>query len=916
MVCPIFWKSGNSDEDPFKIFDVVCICHTQINTMDPLMYFTDFDYGFILFASMFALYSNSIDTGYVWDDRAAIVDNLDVHGTTPLSTLFTNDFWGQDMQLWDSHKSYRPFTVLTYRMNHTLGGLQPWGYHLGNVLIYSLCTVFMYMFASQWMSKRGARVAALIFGFHPVHVEAVASLVGRADALCGLLFLASSYLYTAHIRNQGSGYTARVLTLIGAIICGLASSLSKEVGVTIFGVLILLEFANQAWIFQLKCIDRRRSRKAPLRLTNDDCMNSFIAGLKETINDKGSIFRIILCIITLCTFMYVRLLLHGKHTMYKWTYAENHVHLMPSFSARAMSYGQSHFWYIAKLFYPRYLCFDYGLACLPTIVSFFDIRNIMPLFMYAAIGSLVVASLRRMRIVYLVGLAALLLPLFPALNILFPVGTLLAERLLFVPSVGFAMIVAEFLTVDILPMWTAIGTHLSGNRIGAKLGWFGNLLGNILGLERIEFASEELTSTTTSEEGSLIANTNTMSVSPPRSASNSPLKQGSAMKSPLTGSPMRFPLTSTSTTNSTPSNNRYQSSNNSNVTAAAEKRKVTSNGGRSLTGLFLLPLIVLYSARVITRNIHWSSETEIFERALDVCPLSIKANNNIGMFRLGRGDFNGAQDVLENALFVHNNQVSAHINVAISYCRSGGFLNGLAHFERARLLHSSGYAKINGYKGICLNEWSNHINEENVEHIGLLKAQAAAELDMAIASGWAPPAIGFQRAILALDTGDYETSLRLTLAAVETSAQAALTPHIPSQDMIGLHAGYNMLGVVYNHRKRDGDVELSEKYYLKALEVSPNNCDTANNLGMLYRQLGRLDDARKTLKLCDLSTMTMADSRGATLNNLGMLEMDSGNVATALEYFQASLASLKNGKADPNWGTIYRNFETAKQRLG
>ena len=85
------------------------------------MYFTDFDYGFILFASMFALYSNSIDTGYVWDDRAAIVDNLDVHGTTPLSTLFTNDFWGQDMQLWDSHKSYRPFTVLTYRMNHTLG---------------------------------------------------------------------------------------------------------------------------------------------------------------------------------------------------------------------------------------------------------------------------------------------------------------------------------------------------------------------------------------------------------------------------------------------------------------------------------------------------------------------------------------------------------------------------------------------------------------------------------------------------------------------------------------------------------------------------------------------------------------------------------------------------------------------------
>jgi Tfp pilus assembly protein PilF len=108
---------------------------------------------------------------------------------------------------------------------------------------------------------------------------------------------------------------------------------------------------------------------------------------------------------------------------------------------------------------------------------------------------------------------------------------------------------------------------------------------------------------------------------------------------------------------------------------------------------------------------------------------------------------------------------------------------------------------------------------------------------------------------------------------------------------------------------------MAEKYYRKALEFSPNNCDTANNLGMLYRQMGRLDDARSTLQRCDMATMA-EETRGATFNNIGMLELDLGNNAAAFEHFKAALELIKNRKADPNWATIYGNFETAKQRLG
>ena len=66
-----------------------------------------------------------------YDFRAAILTNQDVHGSRPLSDLLVHDFWGQDITLVDSHKSYRPLTVLTYRLNYALFGVQPWGYHVG-----------------------------------------------------------------------------------------------------------------------------------------------------------------------------------------------------------------------------------------------------------------------------------------------------------------------------------------------------------------------------------------------------------------------------------------------------------------------------------------------------------------------------------------------------------------------------------------------------------------------------------------------------------------------------------------------------------------------------------------------------------------------------------------------------------------
>ena len=61
-------------------------------------------------------YINSLNGDFVHDDIYAIKRNLDVTGHKPFLEMFSNDFWGRSMKSFKSHKSYRPITVLTFRL--------------------------------------------------------------------------------------------------------------------------------------------------------------------------------------------------------------------------------------------------------------------------------------------------------------------------------------------------------------------------------------------------------------------------------------------------------------------------------------------------------------------------------------------------------------------------------------------------------------------------------------------------------------------------------------------------------------------------------------------------------------------------------------------------------------------------------
>ena len=122
----------------------------------------------------FAVYLNSLGLQFCFDDEIAINKNHDIMPNTSWSNLLLNDFWGKPIGSSDSHKSYRPLTVATFKLNYMLHELQPLGYHLVNVLLHSaVCYLYVLLCGVVFSEVWPALIAGLLFAVHPIHTEAV-----------------------------------------------------------------------------------------------------------------------------------------------------------------------------------------------------------------------------------------------------------------------------------------------------------------------------------------------------------------------------------------------------------------------------------------------------------------------------------------------------------------------------------------------------------------------------------------------------------------------------------------------------------------------------------------------------------------------------------------------------------------------
>ena len=177
----------------------------------------------LVFVAAVALYLPTVRHGFVQDDRAIIVSNPAAHSIGSGVAAFDDPYWPRET----GAGLYRPLTILSYALDWTVSGGRPGWLHVMNALWHGLATVLLVALLTRWLPTMAAAAAGLAFAWHPVHVEAVASLVGRAE-----LLVAAGIL--------GSVLAARRGQWALAVLCAALATLSKEHGV-IAGVVILLD---------------------------------------------------------------------------------------------------------------------------------------------------------------------------------------------------------------------------------------------------------------------------------------------------------------------------------------------------------------------------------------------------------------------------------------------------------------------------------------------------------------------------------------------------------------------------------------------------------------------------------------------------------------------------------------------------
>ncbi|XP_071526882.1 protein O-mannosyl-transferase TMTC1-like [Panulirus ornatus] len=443
------------------------------------------------------VYVNGLTGDFVHDDVSAIKTNPDVLGTNPLSHVFLNDYWGKPMADPLSHKSYRPFTILTFRINHVVFGLRPVSFHLLNVLLHScVCLLLTRLLLRLLNLPQGTVLSAgLIFATHPVHTEAVTGLVGRADVLASLSFLAAILTYHRAIEDddegdpenaedideeeEGEGWEGKggVSFLVegGGSVGGacwdsgrrvLPGILHEDTGGgevraegteegggggrrgggrggwmwvhragVLAGVGTLCKEHGLTALLVCAAWDLIRHRRQVRQLL---CKQAAIKAVRPLLG------RLLWLGVMGTTILALRLwLLQGSSPAF--CDQDNPASFSPSTLTRTLTFSYLPAFNTWLLLCPWALSHDWQMGSIPLLTSLIDVRNVASLVFYAALLLILRGGcLRKGREgqAVLLGLSLMVLPFLPATNLLFTVGFVVAERILYIPSLGFSVLVS------------------------------------------------------------------------------------------------------------------------------------------------------------------------------------------------------------------------------------------------------------------------------------------------------------------------------------------------------------------------------------------------------------------------------------------------------------------------------------------
>jgi tetratricopeptide (TPR) repeat protein len=351
-----------------------------------------------LWALTLAAYSNSFQTGLIFDNSAIILKDTRVRAASPenLSLILTKEYWYPPT----GNGLYRPLATLSYLFNYAVlgDGASPAGYHLVNYALHSLNASLVFLLALLLFGETlPAFAMAALWAVHPVLTESVTNVIGRADLLSAFGVLAALLCFA---RGREAPGRKRIAWLIAAGLAAAVGIFSKESAIIVIGAVPLFDFAFP----KRQTLRRRLIAYAAVALP---------------------------CVVFLLARHAV---LAGSPAM-QIPFTDNPISGAGFWSARLTAIGVIGRQF-ALLVWPMRLSADYSYNAIP-IANGLDGPVLAGLAVLLDAAALALWGYRRDRkIFFLIVFAAG--ALLPTSNLLFPIGTIMAERFLYLPAIAFA----------------------------------------------------------------------------------------------------------------------------------------------------------------------------------------------------------------------------------------------------------------------------------------------------------------------------------------------------------------------------------------------------------------------------------------------------------------------------------------------
>ena len=184
-------------------------------------------------------YANSFQGGFVLDNRGLLLRDTRIHEASAanIRLILDHTYW------WPNGESglYRPFATLTYLFNYAVlgNGQQPAGYHWINFVLHAANVLLVYALAVRLVRRVWpAFFIAALWAVHPVLTESVTNMVGRADLLAAGAMLGAVLMYMRSVEARG---VQRWVSLAGLAAITAVGVFSKESAVLIPAAIVLYE---------------------------------------------------------------------------------------------------------------------------------------------------------------------------------------------------------------------------------------------------------------------------------------------------------------------------------------------------------------------------------------------------------------------------------------------------------------------------------------------------------------------------------------------------------------------------------------------------------------------------------------------------------------------------------------------------